>query len=179
MKNFSLFTLLIAISLLGLGLGCQDNEAEFAFSDQVNQLEFKILTLDEEEVKRSTFSHGVDVNIAVQLTNTSSREFVWNYDYTCHLFQTEEFLVVYKNNESDETSVAGTPYQSPINCPAINLPSQKILPGGSILLIKLPWSSNPNNQLLSVGKYSIKANIDLKVKGHHRTFQVSTDFEIK
>lgn len=172
--------MLIFILFLGVISSCREDDLG---NDQFDRIDFNILTLDEEQIERNIFSTGSEIIIALKLTNNSNKIFEWKSDYTCQLFQAGEFLVVYKRNNSDETAetyfLVGVPYQSPINCQAINLPPQKIPVGGNLFIVKLPWSSNPGNQTLSTGEYFVKANIDININGRSESLNLATEFKVK
>ena len=171
--------MLLMVWFIPLVFSCQEDNS---FNKEAEQLNFEILTLDENHNEKGAFASGTDVVFVLKLTNNSDKAFEWEYDYTCQLFQADEFLVVYKKNQDGESAGThfpiGTPYQWPVNCQAINLPSQKILSGDKVVLIKLPWSSNPDNQNLSPGDYYIQANIGININGHDKNWDLVTDFVV-
>lgn len=169
---------LTIILLFAIVSGCQNDTG--TIDDQIDKIDFKIVILGEDQNESTVFAAGTDINVALKLINSSGKEFEWKYDYTCQLFQTENFLLVYKRNEgetNDDYIPIGAPYQSPINCQTINLPPQNVPPGETIL-IKLPWSTNPDNQPLSTGKYYIISNFALKINDQSRNWDLRTDFEM-
>jgi hypothetical protein len=127
------------------------------------------------------FEPGTDIKVALRVINNSDQQLEWHYDYTGHLFQTVDFLLVYRQSQENETSAnylpVGTPYVSPVNCLAINYPPQSI-PPGETFIINLLWSSNPENKPLLTGKYYTASNFELKIHGQIGEWDLKTDFEI-
>jgi hypothetical protein len=160
--------------------GC--NDSDNVIDSQIDKLDFQIVFLDENKNENVVFAEDFDVRIAVKIINNSQTETEWRYDYTCMMLQTQDFLVVYKKNETNETSAdysqVGRPYETPLNCYTFNLPPQGILPGQSIL-INLPWSTNPSNKSLASGKYYSTAKFSLEINNNTKNWDLRNDFEIK
>jgi hypothetical protein len=166
------------IFLCAVVSGCE-NDAD-TLADQVQQLGFEILVLGEDQQPGTVFAPGTDIHIALKLINNSGKPFQWKYEYDCHLFQTEDFLLVYRRSEGEthgDYFPIGTPYQPPIYCLMINLPPYD-LPPGETMLVNLPWSTNPDNHPLSTGKYYVVARVELNINGHLNTWDLRTDFEM-
>ena len=147
---------------------------------QIQEIAFEIVILDEHQQEGTVFEPGTDINIALKLVNRSGKEFEWKYDYECDLVQTENFLLVYGLNEGeskDDFMPLGSPYQWPIYCLMLNIPSRN-LPPGETILIKAPWSHNPDNHPLAAGKYYVIANFALNVDRQSMTWNLRTDFEM-
>ena len=158
--------------------GCQDDED--AIGDQVRQIAFEIAVLGEDQREGTVFEPGTDVSFALKLINHSAKPFEWRYEYDCDLYQSANFLQVYKRNEGETSSdwiPLGTPYPGPVYCLMINMPPWD-LPAGETMLGKVPWSSNPDNRPLSVGKYYVTAQVELNVDGQLRTWNLRADFEM-
>ncbi len=160
-------------------LGCQkDNVVARA---KLNELDFELVILNEQDIEATSFEHGTDIKLALKLINNSNQDLEWNYDYSCQLLQSEDFLLVYQFIQDDESNAyylpVGKPYLSPINCQTINLPPQRIPPGEN-LIIKLSWSDNPENEPLKKGKYYTVSNFEFKSNGEKKEWDLRTDFEI-
>jgi hypothetical protein len=159
-------------------LGCADDGN--ATDGQIRDIAFEIVILDEHQQEGTVFEPGTDVNIALKFINRSGKEFEWKYEYECQLVQTKNFLLVYGRNEGeikDDYMLVGSPYQWPIYCLMLNVPSRN-LPPGETMLIKAPWSRNPDNHPLAAGKYYVVANFALNVDRQSMTWNLKTDFEM-
>jgi hypothetical protein len=175
MKRVSL--LLVIFTLLTGFSGCQDND-DFA----LNQIDIEIVTM-QSGVELSVFDKGTDVILALKMTNNSDKNFEWYYDYECALSTQQDFLLVKKKittEDPDLTSIpVGTPYQFPLNCPAINLPPRFVIPPGSEkIVVAYPWSSNPENTELLSGEYFSEFTITIIADGQQKSWNLRTDFII-
>jgi hypothetical protein len=178
--NHSLAILLVTSLLVATFLyGCDEDDATHK---QIDKLDFQIVFLDENQNADVVFADSFDVRIGLKIENNSAAEIQWRYDYTCGLFQNEDFLIVYKKNESIKAGSSnlplGKPYESPVNCYTINLPPQSIFPGENIL-INLPWSTNPINKPLGPGMYYSSARFSLEIENNRKIWDLRNDFEIK
>ncbi len=180
-SNYLLAMLLLTSSHFSFFLfGCSDNDD--VAKNQIDKLDFQIVFLNENQNESVVFAEGFDVGIAVKIINNSQTEIQWRYDYTCMMFQTEDFLVVYKKIKSNglnaNYSQVGRPYETNVECYTFNLPPQAILPGKSIL-INLPWSTNPANKPLASGKYYSTAKFSVEIDNNTKDWDLRNDFEIK
>lgn len=171
----------ISLSIIPLIIliGCENANL---IEDQIDKIDFKIVIFDENQKEGNAFEAGTDVRVALRIINSSGEDIQWDYDYSCLLLNTDDFLHVFKISGDNATAGAytpiGTPYEPPVYCYAINLPPQNIVPGESVLM-NIPWSTNPDNQLLSAGKYYTAASFQLTFNNQTRTWNLRTDFEVR
>lgn len=183
MKTTILKISFILLFLSLMGAGCEKEDVS-----QLNQIDFKIVTMDKNNTETSVFEVGDDVVLVFKAINNSGEalELKLKSDYlACKVFQNEkDFLFV--NRKSDNYSVQsslvpiGKPSLNPINCEAINLPYYaQIFPKGETILESAFWSSNPDNKELTQGKYFTAFALTLDTEGHSKTWNLRADFEIK
>jgi hypothetical protein len=148
---------------------------------QIDEIEFALIVLDEAESEAVSFDAGTDIRIGLKLLNNSNKDLEWAYEYMCILLNSENFLLVSRRDVAGETDSGyvpiGTPYLAPVNCLAINYPSQRLPPGESII-IEVPWSNNTDNKPLPAGSYYVRSNFGLEINDHARSWLLSVDFEI-
>lgn len=178
--------LLTIISTLIILSGCQD--IDDSTGSQFDQIDFKIVTMDENETEAIDFEVGEDMVLAFKAINNSGKvlELKLKSDYlTCKVFQNEkDFLFVNKKSDNYDVDSSfvpiGKPYLNPINCETINLPYYaQIFPKGETILESAFWSSNPDNKKLAPGKYFTEFSLTLDVEGHSKTWNLRADFEVK
>ena len=136
--------------------------------------------LGEDGKEATEFAPGTDIFISLTLINSSEKPFAWEYAYECHLFQREDFLMVYKRNKGGAVGdwiPLGRPYQSPVYCLMMNVPPRQ-MPPGETGVFKFPWSANPANHPLSAVEYYVVAHVELSVEGETRTWDMIADFEM-
>jgi hypothetical protein len=178
--KLSAFVLLFALMVAG----CEKEN-----SSQMDQIDFKIVTIDENNTKTSVFEVGEDVVLAFEAINHLEKDLELklksNY-LSCKVFQNEtDFLFVNKKSDSDNINPSfvpvGKPMLNPINCETINLPYYaQIFPKGETVLESAYWRSNPENKELEPGKYfTVFTFTLLDIEGHSRTWNLRADFEIK
>ncbi len=148
--------------------------------DQINEIDFSLILLDENQTEARVFEKGTDVTFAVKLVNNSEKDIEWYYSDGCGLFNSEEFLRVYmKNHETNSAYVPiGRPYQWPTYCYAINLPPQ-IITTKETRVVGAAWSHNPDNQPLGTGDYYVNADFSVTIEGKTRSWNLRTEFEMK
>ena len=78
--------MLLMVWFIPLVFSCQEDNS---FNKEAEQLNFEILTLDENHNEKGAFASGTDVVFVLKLTNNSDKAFEWEYDYTCQLFQAD------------------------------------------------------------------------------------------
>uniref|UniRef100_UPI003217BE1C hypothetical protein n=1 Tax=uncultured Draconibacterium sp. TaxID=1573823 RepID=UPI003217BE1C len=183
LKRITLFLLLIPLCVVLLGTGCEKDE-----TSQLDMIDFKIITMHENNIQTNVFEFGEDVVLAFEAINNSGEEIEIKLrsDYlACKLFQNEkDFMFVNKksNNYDVDSSYTpiGKPYLTPVNCQTINLPYYtQIFPKGETILDSASWSSDPNNKKLAPGKYFTSFALTLNIEGHSKTWNLKADFEIK
>lgn len=167
-----------------IGVGCEKENIS-----QLDQIDFKIVTMDKNKAEKNIFEVGEDVVLVFEAINNSEKdlELKLKSDYlSCKVFQNEkDFLFV--NKKSDNYNVdssfvpIGKPILNPINCETINLPYYaQIFPIGETFLENAFWSSNPDNKKLEHGKYfTVFAFTLIDVEGHSSTWNLRADFEVK
>jgi len=179
---FKISALVLLFALMGAG--CEKEN-----TSQLDQIDFKIVTLDKNQAETNAFKAGDDVFLAFNAINNSGEtlELKLKSDYlACKVFQNEKdfFLVKKKatNYDVDLSFVAvGKPHLEPINCLDINLPyyAQTFQSGETILESDF-WSSNSDNKKLEPGKYfTVFTFTLLDIEGHSKTWNLRADFEIK
>ncbi len=88
-----------------MGTGCKDSDDSIEY--QLNQIDFKIVTMDKNQTEKSVFDVGEDVVLAFKAINNSGKaiELKLKSNYlTCKIFQNEiNFLFV--NKKSDKYNV--------------------------------------------------------------------------
>lgn len=172
-KNRIMMIALI-IGLVMMGIGCGEDDR---FT--INKIDFEILTM-EDDIEKGSFDSGTDIVFALRIYNNSGSNFEWHNDYSCMVFNQENFLLVKKKIISEDDKIivnpVGLPYQPPINCPTINLPSKVIAPGESVNLIRVPWSNNPENADLLPGTYFTEFTIVLPINEKSESWDLRTDF---
>jgi len=184
MKTTFLKISFIFLFLSLMGVGCEKENIS-----QLDQIDFKIVTMDENSTETSVFDVGEDVVLAFEAINNSGKDLELklksNY-LSCKVFQNEkDFLFV--NKKSDNYNVdssfvpIGKPFLNPINCETINLPYYaQIFPIGKTILESAFWSSNSDNKKLEPGKYfTVFAFTLIDIEGHSTTRNLRADFEIK
>jgi hypothetical protein len=175
-RHFLMFTLLISFLTF---FGCEDSDT---VNNQIEEIDFQIVFMDKDLKEATLFAAGDDVHVVLKIINNSTKALDWRKDYTCHFFQSPDFLLVSKRNDGSEAMgdyvVVGTPYRRPFNCPAINLPPD-IISTGEKILIGFPWSTNLENQSLGPGSYNATADFEVNLNGMKKTFSLRNNFIIK
>ena len=178
--KIGIFVLLFAL----MGAGCEKEN----FS-QLDQIDFKIVTMDKNKAEKKIFEVGEDMVLAFEAINNSEKDLELklksNY-LSCKVFQNEKDFL-YVNKKSDNYNVdssfvpIGKPFLNPINCETINLPYYaQIFPIGKTILESAFWSSNSDNKKLEPGKYfTVFAFTLIDIEGHSTTRNLRADFEIK
>jgi hypothetical protein len=177
--KLSAFVLLFAI----MGAGCEKEDVS-----QLDQIDFKIVTMDENNAETNVFEVGDDMILAFIAINNSGKdlELKLKSDFLpCKVFQNEkDFLFV--NKQSDNYSInssfvpVGKPLFNPVNCLAIKLPYYaQTFKNGETILESAFWNSNPDNKELEAGKYFTAFSLTLGIEGQSKTWHLRTDFEIK
>ena len=167
MKNVSLFTLLLTISLIGLGFGCQDNHE----NDSVPPVEitFELLNMNMEPA--DTFEAGEDILFKLSIENLSNKIIALDYFHP----NNEHLLVLKKWSRLSDTTQEegwvdiGSPIKQFVQTFYIH---GYPIPSKSSLLFVISFSGNQqstitqdgwrvdykmNNQL-DKGKYSAEIN---------------------
>ncbi len=187
MKTTILKISVIFLFLSLMAAGCKKDADSII--NQLDQLDFKIVTMDENNTGTNVLEVGEDMVLAFKVINNSGKDLGLklksNY-LSCKVFQNEKnFLFV--NKKSDNYNVdssfvpIGKPFLNPINCETINLPYYaQVFPKGETILESAFWSSNPDNKKLESGKYFSEFTfILLDIEGHSKTWNLRTDFEVK
>ena len=175
------FTFLL-LSLMGAG--CKKENIS-----QLDQIDFKIATMDDYKVEKSVFELGEDIVLAFEAINNSEKDLELklksNY-LSCKVFQNEnDFLFVNKKSDNYNVDLSfvpiGKPFLNPINCETINLPYYtQIFPIGKTILESTFWNSNPENKELKPSKYfTVFTFTLLDIEGNSKTWNLRADFEIK
>jgi hypothetical protein len=169
---------LSAVLFLLFVSNCKDNVDPLV--EQISQIDFELVAMDEEQIESVRFEFGTDVNLALKIINNSGREFKWSDAYSCQILQLEDFMVVSKEIKTEDGNIShapvGRPYIEPVNCQAINLPARNISTGKSIL-IRIPWSNNPKNEKLVPGKYFTECTLK-EINGYETVWILRAYFEI-
>jgi len=184
MKTTLLKISFIFLLLSLMGAGCEKEKIS-----QLDQIDFKIVTMDENKTEKGVLEAGRDFILAFEVINNSEKDLELklksNY-LSCKVFQNEkDFLFVNKKSDNYNADLSfvpiGKPLLNPINCETINLPYYtQIFPKGKTILDSGFWSSNPDNKKLEPGKYfSVFAFTLLDTEGHSTTWNLRADFEIK
>ena len=177
--KISVFVLLFSL----MGAGCEKENIS-----QLDQIDFKIVAMDENKTEKSVFEVGENIVLAFEAINSGQgKELKLKSNYlSCKVFQNEkDFLFV--NKKSDNYNVdssfvpIGKPFLNPINCETINLPYYtQNFPKDETILESASWSSNPDNKKLESGKYFTAFTFTLlDIEGHSKTWKLRADFEIK
>jgi len=184
MKTILFKTSVIFLFVSLMGAGCEKEDVS-----QLDQIDFKIVTMDENNTETSVFEVGEDIVLAFKAINNSGEalELKLKSDYlSCKVFQNKtDFLFVNKKSDTHNVNSSfvpvGKPFLNPINCATINLPYYaQIFPKGETILESAFWSSNPENKELEAGKYfTVFAFTLLDIEGHSRTWNLRADFVIK
>jgi hypothetical protein len=177
MKNFSLFTLLLTISLIGLGVGCQDNSE----NDSVLFVEFEFQLLEETGDPSTVFQEGQNFRFSFVIRNQSSK----NIGYSPS-FIDDDFFRVYRIDTSEGEVPMGKPYSS-VFCEYIG--SQFVILPDDELHLEIPWIPTAdfccppfckvnNNSPLSKGNYKtfIEGSFNFDYEGESKT--ITKRFEI-
>jgi len=182
-------TILLKISVIFLFLSLMGEGCEKENISQLDPIDFKIVTMDENNTETSVFEVGADMVLAFKAINNygEALELKLKSDYlSCKVFQNEtDFLFVNKKSDTYNANSSfvpvGKPFLNPINCATINLPYYtQIFPKGETILESALWSSNPENKELEPGKYfTVFTFTLLDIEGHSRTWNLRDDFEIK
>lgn len=149
MFKSSIFRLLFSPSLIFLCIGCSTNYVEPAFRD----LDLELVTVDINWVKKNTFDRNENIVFAVQATNNSDEivELGSSWDF-CQLPNTnQEYLMVYQRKSLLKIPI-GRPFETPVNCIAINLPI-RLSPNSQDFIAGARWLDNPQNTPLEAGTY--------------------------
>ncbi|MFV0592703.1 MAG: hypothetical protein ACK5M7_15055 [Draconibacterium sp.] len=182
-KLLTTFLLLLPLFVVLLGAGCEKDD-----TSQLDMIDFKIITMNENNIQTNVFEFGEDVVLAFEAINNSGEriEMQLKSDYfACKLFQNDNnFLFVNKKSSNYEVdssfSPIGKPYLNPVNCQTINLPYYtQIFPKGETILDSASWSSNPNNKNLALGTYFTVFALTVNIEGHSKTWNLRSDFEVK
>lgn len=181
-------TTIIKISVLFLLLGLIGAGCEKEDISQLDLIDFRIVTMEENNIQTDVFEAGKDVVLAFNAINSSGKilELKLKSDYlACKVFQNEkDFLFVNKKSDNYDVDSSFVPIGKPrlnaINCQTIHLPYYtQIFPQGETVLDSATWSSNPDNTELAPGKYFTAFVLTLDVDGNSKTWNLRTDFEIK
>jgi len=143
--------------------------------------EFGIVIFDEAGTEGTSFRKGTDIKIGLKLITDGGGALQWREDDECRLFSNKDFLLVFQSNENLEDPPTlyfplGTPYENPMYCATIKLPTNWITRGTVIAAI--PWSTNPDNKPLVAGRYYATAAFDLIIDGEVKRWDLRHDFEI-
>jgi hypothetical protein len=176
LKIASSLTIVLASFLL---VGCED--VFYRPPDPPEELDFGIVLFDQAGTEGTSFRKGTDVQIGLKLTKDGGKFIQWNLYDECRLYSNQDFLLVFKSNESLDKPPTlyfplGAPYQIPAFCRSTELTSDYITAGTVILVF--PWSSNPANEPLVAGRYYTTATFDLIIDGKVESWDLRTDFEI-
>lgn len=173
--------------LLGLIVpGCKKDEDSVV--NQLDQLDFNIVTMDNNNTETNVFEVGEDIVLAFKAINNSGKDLELklksNY-LTCKVFQNEkDFLFVNKKSDNYNVDLSfvpiGKPILNPINCLGINLPYYaQTFKNGETILESAFWNSNPDNKKLDTGKYFTTFSLTLDVEKFSKTWNLRCDFEVK
>jgi len=184
---FSMLNLKVTHVFLVLGLAaltaftCSKKDDEL--QSKINDLEFRLVTLDELGNEKSVFEVNTNITLALRVVNKSGHIFICDYDYRCQFTQISDFFLVFKKITNDKggpdpAEPIGRPYLFPSYCPTLNLRWDTIPPGISIA-IGADWSNVPENKPLEPGKYFTGVKDIVNINGHQKQIDIRTDFEIK
>lgn len=186
MKSIHLMISFVLLILCFLGTGCdKDDDSKI---NQLDQLDFKIVTMDKNNTETTDFEVGEDIVLAFKAINNSGEEieFKLKSSYlSCKEFQNEkDFLFVNKKSDNykvDSSFVPiGKPLLNPINCLGINLPYYaQTFKNGETILESAFWNSNPDNNKLDAGKYFTTFSLTLADENMSKTWNLRCDFEVK
>jgi hypothetical protein len=163
--------------------GCKKNAD--TIGSQLEQIEFKIITLNDNKNEVSSFDVGNEIILALKVTNNSGKELkLESYSLVCNLLQMEDFLFVNEKADNYETdsifTPIGRPFHFPVNCLSINLPYYvQNVPKGETILIGASWTNNPDNKRLTIGKYFTNFILTLDVDGRSKIWKLRADFIVK
>lgn len=185
MNNLSRYgcnKILSALTILSafiLSVSCEDNL--YKPPEPVPTPDFGIVIFDEAGTEGTSFRKGTDIKIGLKLITDGGSGLQWRKDDECRLFSNKDFLLVFQSNESLDKPPAlyfplGTPYQIPMYCMTLNLPSTYI--NGGTVILAFPWSSNPDNEPLVAGRYYTTAAFELIIDGEVKRWDLRADFEI-
>jgi hypothetical protein len=187
LEMFSMLNLKVTLVFLLLSLAaltafkCSKSDDEL--QSKINDLEFRLVTLDELGNEKSVFEVNTNITLALSANNKSGHIFICECDYRCQLTQISDFLLVYRKitndkGDLDQVEPIGRPYLFPSYCPTLNLRRDTIPPGISIA-IGAAWSNVPENKPLERGKYFTGIRGTININGHQKKMDSRTYFEIK
>lgn len=174
---FTIFSTLFILS------GCQ--EKEDLIVTQMDQIDFRLVTMDENETEAIEFEVDENFILALKVINNSGKELDLKSDsLVCNLLQNEDFLFVKKKSENYNVDSSfksiGRPYSFPTYCLTINLPyNNQIIRNGETILVGASWHNNPYNDDLPPGKYFTEFILTLSIEDHSKTWKLRADFEVK
>jgi len=183
MKTISLKISAFLLLFCLMGAGCEKEDIS-----QLDQIDFRIVTMDENNTITNVFEVGEDIVLTFQAINNSGKtvELKLKSDYlACKLFQNEkDFLFVNKKSDNYDVDSSfvpiGKPLLNPINCQTINLPYYaQSFPKGETILESAAWSSNLDNIELAPGKYFTVFALTLDIEGYSKTWNLRADFEVE
>jgi len=175
-KTLSALTIFLAFILV---VSCDDTF--YKPPEPVPTLDFGIVIFDEAGTEGTSFRKGTDIEIGLKLITDGGSRLQWRKDDECRLLSNKDFLLVFQSNENLDKPPTlyfplGTPYQIPMYCTTVNLPTAYIDVGTVIL--SFPWSSNPDNETLVAGRYYTTATFELIIEGEVKRWELRSDFEI-
>ena len=165
--------------------GCQDIFPDISAvkpRDPVEKVDFGIVIFDGDGTEGTSFRKGTDIQLALKLVTDGGKMLGWRKVDECGMYSKQDFLLVFKSNENLDTPPSlyfplGTPIDVvPAFCSNPDVPPTYI--SGGTVILKFPWSSNPDNKPLVAGRYYATASFDLIVDGKVKRWELKHDFEI-
>jgi hypothetical protein len=183
METMNKLLVIAIISGLNFLTGCKDDGGSEEL--HVDQIDFKIVTMDKNENESINFETGEEFIMALKLINNSGMELnLDSYSLSCKLLQDTNFLFLNKKSITyinDSTfSPVGRPFQYPVNCLSISLPYYNLnIPTGETYVVGASWKSNPENEDLIPGQYFTEYILNFETEVESKIWHLRTDFEIK
>ena len=161
------------------GSGCSDSEPV----GPIDYLGARLVAYDEGGIERTTFETDTNIKFILSFTNSSDQDIdAGNHFQFCHVYQQEEFLLIYKlvreDNGEEKWVPYGKPYQEPIACRTINLPLI-VAASSEIKVLGGAWNNVPGNLPFTAGKYYTAFLFDLDLDGQSRKHDLKLEFEVE
>lgn len=158
---------------------CQKSDSVTA---QLNKINFRIVTMDKNNIETSVFKTGDDMVLAFKIINNSELK-INAESLICELLQKKDFLLVNKKTDNSENIPTIVPvgrlFAFPTYCETIDIPyDHRNIPKGETFLFSSSWRSNTDNADLAAGKYFIQFDLTINIDGIRKTWNLRYDFEV-
>ena len=161
------------------GSGCSDSQPV----RPIDNLGARLVAYDEGGTERTKFDANTNITFGLSITNKSDQDVhAGSYFQFCHVYEQDEFLLIYKlvreDTGEENWMPYGKPYKEPIACLAINIPL--IVPArGEVKVLGGAWNNVPDNLPFTAGKYYTSFLFDLELNGQSRRHDLKLEFEVE